>query len=69
MAKPSIESCQANNSLYVTSIVETTDLVTLAEEILNEKLHFLCSEDKLSSSFKRGRVADANVRIVPLHYR
>ena len=26
---------------------ETVDLVTFAEEMLNGKLHFLCSEDNL----------------------
>ena len=32
------------SSVNVTKSAETTDLVTFAEEILNGKLHFLCSE-------------------------
>ena len=29
----------------LSNLQETADLVTLTEEILNGKLHFLCSED------------------------
>ena len=45
------------SSVNVAKSVETTDLVTFIEEILNGKLHFLCSvnADKDSKIVKRSQ--------------